>query len=275
MNDKTNAYIYGNDVEWDGSNYVLKDTISAVWKDNYQNLAKKYHYTCFNDTGVCSDVRYFYSFNLSGNTSLSYYYILSGGKKIEEAIEEMVNPVYDSTIKGVVDSWYKDNLENYTSALEDTIWCNEKTFVDGGLKSKDSSGLDFGYFSTADRNTINIKPDLSCPNLNDSYTVNSDKGNRALTYPVALLTADELTIAGSGRKGHSAMAYLHTGQYWRTMTPYYFNNTNPSMFIKHEETRMSYYPASNVYGVRPAISLKVGTLITGGNGTVDSPYIVE
>jgi hypothetical protein len=32
---------------------------------------------------------------------------------------------------------------------------------------------------------------------------------------------------------------------------------------------------NNTNGVRPSVSLKVGTLITGGNGTVDSPYIVE
>ncbi len=273
MNPDTNSYVYGNDVEWDGSNYKLIDTMQAVWADNYQDIALRHHYTCLNSTGVCQQVLYFYSFNLGSVDS--YYITLTDGKNIEDAKNDMFNPINDSVIKSVLDNWYKNNLDNYTNLLEDAIWCNDKTISDGGLKSKDSSGLDHGYTISGNRTATGTNPSLECVNQNDAYTVSNPEGNSALTYPVGLLTADELTLAGSGRKGHSTSSYLHTGQYWRTMTPYFYNNTNPSMFSKHEESRLTYQPSSYIYGVRPAISLMSNMLIASGDGTVNSPYHIR
>jgi len=33
-----------------------------------------------------------------------------------------------STIKTVIDAWYRDNMTSYTSYLEDAIWCNDRSF---------------------------------------------------------------------------------------------------------------------------------------------------
>ena len=274
FNQDTATYVYGNDVKWDGTNYTLVDTVeSSDFANDYNSLALKYHYTCLNSTGICSSVHYVYSFN--SGTNYSYYFTLSDGYNIESAKENMFSPVNDSSVKKVIDEWYENNLVNYTNKLEDTIWCNDKSFHNGAIKSKDSSGIDSGWFEAGNRNASILKPSLSCSNKIDRYTVDNADGNKALKYPIALLTADELTYAGSGRIGHSDSAYLHTGQYWRTMTPFLYQNANPSMFVKHEESRLTYYPGSNVYGVRPAISLKVGTIFTSGNGTVSNPFIID
>ena len=58
--DDTFDYMYGNDVTWDGVNYTLVDTYTSTsgWATDRIMAAKKYHYTCLNTTGECTDVYY-------------------------------------------------------------------------------------------------------------------------------------------------------------------------------------------------------------------------
>ena len=58
--DNTFKYIYGNDVIWDGTKYTLTDTYTSTsgWLTDRTTAAKKYHYTCLNTTGECTDVYY-------------------------------------------------------------------------------------------------------------------------------------------------------------------------------------------------------------------------
>ena len=274
LTDQTDTYIYGNDVSWDGTNYTLTgDTMSSSsWKTDYKTLATKYHYTCFNTIGTCTEVYYI---NYFGNSSIAYYLTLTEGKNIEKAKEEMFTNTTDSIIKTTIDNWYKANMTSYTNKLEDTVWCNDRKLTSGPLLSKITIGTGASLFAAYGRNIGTFKPSISCTNTRDSFTVDSSNGNGKLTYPVGLLTVDEYTLAGSGYKGYSTDAYLYTGKYQWSLSPYSFHDAGAREFVLYASGNSSNSGVKSARGVRPSVSLKVGSLITGGDGSVTSPYIVE
>lgn len=277
---ETIGFVYGNDVSWDGTNYTLVDTIKSNggWSTDRTNLATKYHYTCLDTDGVCTSVYYIHYF---GNSSTIYYLTLKDGKNIEVAKDEMFTNDKNSTssdIKQQVDSWYAANMTEYTDKLEDTIWCNDRTFYSGTLKSKDTSSTSNSYFGGYGRNeTSPYKPSVTCPEpTRDGFTVNQETGgNGLLKYPVGLLTADELTLAGHGWSGYSGSGYLRTGQYYWSLSPRSFGNTGATGFRVGSSGDLRNNGVDYSYGVRPSVSLAPGTKHSGGDGTETSPYIVE
>ena len=283
--DDTFKYVYGNDVTWDGTKYTLTDTYTSTnrWSTDRTTLAKKYHYTCLNKTGECTDVYYI---NYFDSSSTIYYLKLSSGKNIEDAKKEMFTNTTDSTIKKAIDTWYATNMTSYTDKLEDTIFCNDRTLYLGSLAGKDvdagSTATSYSYFSANNRIYTHSSPSVECPNENrDGFTVStSSGGNGKLTYPVGLLTADEVMLAG-GRDASNSNYYLYTGQYYWLLSPSYFTyNYAVGFFILSggglSTSRVHYsYGVVHSSGERPSVSLAPGTRITGGDGTVNSPYVIE
>lgn len=277
--DGTFSYIYGNDVTWDGTKYTLVDTYTSTcdWSTDRTTIAKKYHYTCLNTTGECR--RGVYYIHYFGNNTAIYYLRLSSGKNIEDAKNEMFTNTTDSTMKQTIDSWYENNMTSYTEKLEDTIWCNDRTFYSGSLAGKDEdAGTYFSYFSTYNRIYTKRSPSVECPNESrDGFTVStSSGGNGKLTYPVGLLTADEVMLAG-GKTDDNRNYYLYTGQGYWSLSPSGFINygTNGFSVTTYGSLYSGYVGRSTSSGARPSVSLVPGTKTTEGNGTVDDPYIVE
>ncbi len=275
---KNKKWIYGNDVEWDGSKYILKDTYESSpldWDSDYKTIATKYHYSCFSTENSCTQVGYIHYFS-SG--SPIYYLKLSGGKNIEDAKNEMFVNTNDSTIKKKIDTWYQANMIEYTDRLEDTIWCNDRSIYNGPLKSKDedSSTNVFTDFGADGRNMVLYQPSLKCSNKLDQFTVSEENGNGALTYPVALLTADELTLAGHG-KMHSFrnLSYLYTNEYWWALSPSTFNRNYTYGYIVSSHGHLQGNNIDSSYGVRPAISLAPGSIVGGGDGSMNDPFTVD
>ncbi len=272
-------WIYGNDIEWDGSKYILKDTMESSpfnLDNDYKTIATRYHYTCLSTGNSCTQVGYIHYFN--GGSSI-YHLKLNGGKTIEDAKKEMFTNTTNSTIKTKVDTWYQTNMLDYTDSLEDTIWCNDRSIDRGPLKGKDedssiTSGTNqnnYTMFGPRGRNVRPKKPSVICPNDSDKFTVSPENGNGALTYPVALLTADEMTLAGHGYSS----SYLYTNQTNWSLSPSDFSYDYAAGFYLYSSGDLSY---SNVYdsnGVRPSISLAPGTIITSGDGTSENPFTVE
>ncbi len=178
----------------------------------------------------------------------------------------MVNNTTDSTIKGAIDTWYQTNMTDYTSKLEDTIWCNDRS------SRVDGSNI---YFGANDRTYTTHQPSLACANVEDKFTVDAKNGNGLLTYPVALLTADEIMLAGGKGGTANSSYYLYTNQYWWALSPSYFYNNYASGFSVNSSGRLSFNRVYDTYGVRPAVSLAPGTKITSGDGSMNKPFIVE
>lgn len=274
--DDTFKYVYGNDVTWDGTKYTLIDTYTSIndWSTYKTTIAKKYHYTCLNTTGECTNVYYIHYF---GSSYQIYYLKLSSGKNIEDAKDEMFTNTTDSTMKRTIDNWYSQNMTAYTSKLEDTFWCNDRTLYSGSLAGKDEdAGTDYSQFSAYNRVSIKSSPSIDCSNESrDGFTVSTfSGGNGKLTYPVGLLTADEVMLAG-GNNNSNSKYYLYTGEDYWVMSPFsfYYNYANGFYVISYGNLENTV--VGNPYIVRPSVSLAPGTKTTEGNGTVDDPYIVE
>ncbi len=180
----------------------------------------------------------------------------------KEYVGYMVNNTTDSTIKGTIDTWYQNNMTDYTERLEDAIWCNDRSSrVDGSTT----------YFGAYDRAYTTHQPSLACTNVDDKFTVRPENGNGLLKYPVALLTADEIMLAGGLGNTANSSYYLYTEQAWWTLSPSGFNN-GAFGFLVYSDGNLNSYDLYHTYGVRPSVSLVPNTKFTSGDGTMNSPF---
>ena len=117
------------------------------------------------------------------------------------------------------------------------MWCNDRSMdtSTNGWSENGNISNDL-YYGAYVRNRRTFEPSVTCINKNDAFTVNdTTNGNGALNYPVGLLTADELTMAGSGKSGYSTQSYLYTKTKIASLSPLYFNYIGAyiiSMIIK-------------------------------------------
>ena len=207
-----------------------------------------------------------YNTNYNDNAYAGYMYGKTGSNSYEETHANINN----SAIKIVIDNWYQQNMTSYTEKLEDTVWCNDRS-----LSSGTGIGNSITYYSTYNRLYANRNPSLTCVNTNDQFTVSEKNGNGALTYPIALLTADEIAYAGGVLLADST-SYLYSGDTWWSLSPSYFPDSFYILtFYMYTSGILSNYRVGNSFGVRPAISLKAGTkIIYGGDGTTTNPYTI-
>ena len=107
------------------------------------------------------------------------------------------------------------------------------------------------------------------------YTVSgSSRGNKALTNPVGLITADEVAMAGGVYGQTNQSYYLYTNSAYWTMSPYLFNASFSFafVFIVNSSGYLNGSNVSNTIGVRPVINLSADVTAKSGNGTSSTPY---
>lgn len=174
--------------------------------------------------------------------------------------------VNNSLVKQMLDEWFVNNLYNYQSYLSDSGFCSDRSYTLGSAINTTQT-----TYGARDRLYENKKPSLKCKNLsNDLFTVDNVYGNQSLTYPIALITADELAYAGSVYNLENTDYYLYRkGCYW-TMTPNHY--TDASTVFRLCAGILNF---STTYGqqrqVIPVINLKAKTEIIG-DGTENNPY---
>ena len=122
--------------------------------------------------------------------------------------------------------------------------------------------------------TVKNQPSLGCVNKNDAFTVSSQKGNQKLQYPVAMLTEDEIVLAGGLVGTGNGIFYLTTGQNYWSLSPSYFDNSSEGVEVVNYGG-LSSNGVGNEYGLRPSVSLKPGTPVISGDGTILSPYVIS
>ena len=177
-----------------------------------------------------------------------------------------------------LETWYTNNLTSYESKLADTIWCNDKSTVSGGL-GYGTNGTSYGAYN---RLASTKQPTLKCPNDNNGgklskFTVDdTTNGNGNLTYKIGLLTADEIAFAGSIAYTYNRSTYLqeNTGTtWWWSLSPGGFGGSSAYVWFVRSGDLGSDDLDYN-YGLRPVISLISSTNVTG-DGTSENPYVVE
>ncbi len=191
----------------------------------------------------------------------------------------------DSTIKKTIDTWYKDNLVNYTKYLSTTaVYCNDRELGSGTYSATGNQFYYVGYT----RLGANKNPSYNCTNEYDAFSVNNTKAQ--LTYPIALMTADEISYAGGVWTKNAATWYylnsksnasIKNGQNeWWLLSAASWDTDKSSVVFKVSSTqdRKANFGAQSVQyklHVRPVISLKKDLIYKSGDGSATSPYTIE
>lgn len=182
------------------------------------------------------------------------------------------NNVNNSTIKNKVDEWFADTSLASTDSIKvvDSIFCNDRDTV-ANWASKPGANL---IFNGRDRNVSSKNPSLKCNNDADKFTVSKDKSNKALRYPVGLITIDEVAMAGGCFLSTNKNYYLYTGISYYTMTPNFIRRGGAAFvfFVDRKGDYPNSSIGSNIY-IRPVINLN-GNVKLSGTGTYDNVYEV-
>lgn len=274
------GWYYAPDVTYSNGTYTLvsNNNYNVEIKNSVNDGNLNYHhYTCGSATETtCASVKFVYVVS----SSTVYYLNLTNGRKIEDALDEMLtnsSNTNDSVVKAVVDTWYNTYMTSYTNKLEDTPYCNDRRIGDlNGMRPTGSTtGIYSGYLYLASyKRAKAYTPSLTC-NTNDAFTVSASNGNGKLTYPVGLLTTDEVMLAGGKLAYYNPTFYLLTNQTWWLGTPSCFAFSNSNNFYVISNGNMNNFYSNGNYAVRPVVSLKAGTEFSGGDGTAVNPYFVK
>ena len=192
----------------------------------------------------------------------------------------------DSTIKTYIDNWYNNNLSSYSKYIStEAVYCNDRELAPGQTYST-SSSFDYAPSGRLDTN----KPTYNCTNNKDAFSGNN--GEAKLTYPIGLMTADEIAYAGGKVTPDLPSPYA-----W-----YYLNSAGGSITgsttwwsLSPDDSRDSLIGVPDVWivcgsdlpgrlqigiaftksGVRPVISLKSCVKYSSGDGSPENPYEID
>ncbi len=192
------------------------------------------------------------------------------------------NIVYNSTIKQQVDKWYVGTTlekDAATKALisQNQIFCNDRSASTTQTAAWTSTGATY-YYGAYGRLTQTTKsPQLTCPEESDKFTSKqSSIGNKALDYPVGLITADEVAMAGGVYRMSNSSYYLYTNQYYWSGSPYVFDNDDSRAGGSqvYSSGNLDYNVVNVNYGACPVVSLSSKAKLSG-DGTYTNPYTVS
>ena len=189
----------------------------------------------------------------------------------------------DSIIKTELENWYKTTTlytdETTKKLVVDVPFCYDRTASTseigtyGEISNWASTGTTYFYGSAGRINGNKTGPSLKCANELDKYSV----ANGTLSYPVGLITVDEINMAGGYSTSNSSY-YLYTGEYYWTGSPYYFYSgysysniysVEASGSLKNRVTNKD-----NPEGIRGLVSLSSEAKLSG-DGTWNNPYTVD
>ena len=283
--DDGTSYYYRGSVE---NNYVK--FAGFYWRiiriNGNGSIRMIYDGTSAHDNGKFEEDRFYMSttFNKSNTDNMHVGYMYASGNAHGLSTS--------STIKTANDNFYKNKLTGYSNHIDTSSgFCGDRETLNNASGSGTGTVITkykgFSRFSE-------FLPSLKCTNSLDYYTVSSaSSGNKALTYPIGLITADEALMAGIASDLYISLSKAKTsldnylcssGTYW-TMTPigYYnaieYHGTRYSNYSAYEmsiTTKGSAWESSTVTisYLKPVINLK-NTLKFTGDGTKTNPYILS
>ena len=304
-----NEHVLNNAPDDYGTSYYYRGNV----KDNYVSFANKtWRIVRINGDGsvrlVLDDVakdtsgsviKTVFNSKTDDNAYVGYMYGTLGSASYDDTHKN----INDSIIKTKVDAWYKTNIvdTNNSDYVADTLFCNDKTLASNGIGGV-ATQLGYGtnktyyavterlYYSTGTTSITTSKPTFKCAeNATNDYsrfTVNvstlsdGNKTNGKLTYPVGLLTADEVAYAGAYKSSQTNKTYYlynsSISSYWWLLSPYIYIGSYAREFsVYYPIGSLSVSDVFNSCAFRPSINLKAETLKNAGDGTKENPYTVK
>ena len=197
------------------------------------------------------------------------------GSTLNESYEKTTANENDSNIKKELDNWYKTHIlgTSNESVITDAGFCNDRSQYSGNGYSTTGANTTYGPYS---RYFYTKQPTLKCAQKNDLFTLSTNtKGNKALTYPIGLITVDELMLSGYANGYINKSAYTYSTNHYWTLSPSFFYVDDASareFYLGSAGFPGSDYNVTVVFDVRAVVNLSSDSQISGGIGTSSSPY---
>ena len=224
-----------------------------------------------------------YAFNTSYNSPKYVGYMYGEN---DDTLANARTNTNNSTIKTAIDNWYASNMTSYTKYLSTTaVYCNDRTEQTSGTYNTGNTAF---YYAPYARVYTNYAPTYDCTEASDAFSGSNTSAK--LTYPIALMTADEIMRAG-GKGGTSltspyAWYYLNSANgsitgdtVWQLLSPCDWGGSYAFVFVVRGSSSpgslSNGYGVSYSGGVRPVISLKSDVLYKSGDGSAESPYEIQ
>ena len=269
--------VFANDVEYDATTgmYNLSDkyTMNSPWSSVYREIAQGYHYTCGSNAITCSHVYYLTDLTNTKATVLT----LNDIENIERAKELMFANINDSNAKKTIEEWFEaSGLTAHEDDLEDAIYCDDRSYYNGTLKSKDSTNEEFSassiysVHSAHARELYKKNPSLDCGSKRDSFTkTETSTTNGKLKHKIGLITSDERRLAGGLTDADDGYYIIPSNS---VDTIWLASPSTSSMGGTISAVR-GHYGVTNERSLRPLVSLKAGAYYNAGDGTAQNPYV--
>ena len=170
----------------------------------------------------------------------------------------------NSEVKPVLESWYQTNIRSKEVLSKNVVSGN---YYCEQAKVKYST-------SAATGNATMTVYTYYTPNFKCSTDGN---GKGIINSSIGLITYDEMVYSGGYRFAANENYYLFNGIGYMSMSPAatYDSGRNAAIWLNGKDKVSDNGVQYASYALRPVINLKSDTQISDGDGTKDSPYVVE
>ena len=184
-----------------------------------------------------------------------------------------------STDTKTLNGWYRANLLEYANYIDGNAgFCGDRTpsTSESNSNGVGGTGTTVTYYGAYIRLISNNNPNLQCDSSDVYTTIDSSSGNKSLQYPIGLITADEVILAGIPyyEDGRSQSNYLYTNVNYLTMSPFWYNSYASVFYVASYGSLSEIFVNRIDYGVRPVINLRNDVQITG-SGTTSNPFKIK
>ena len=191
----------------------------------------------------------------------------------------------NSTIKKYIDNWYNNNLSSYSKYIStEAVYCNDRELASGATYNTGNTTF---YYAPYGRLSTNKTPTYNCTNIKDAFSGSNSEAK--LTYPIGLMTSDEITYAGGKTytilPSPYAWYYLNSANgsitgstLWWSLSPYRWDGSGSGVWGVDGSVNPGYLDfilVDNSMAVRPTISLKSCTKWASGDGSSSNPYTIQ
>ena len=270
---KTNSSINGTTVYFYRGSNNLKNNL--VFNNNCYKIIRttsdfstriiyngKYENNTCSDSVILDDLSV-YNNKSNYNSYVGYMY---GDASSNNYVSEHANK-NSSNIKSKLENWYQENFNNKKDYISfNSFFCNNRKTTEFTLNNVLYGTLGYGNNNTGYDGYTNNYPSYDCYLNNDKLSTNN-----GLIYPVGLITIDELKLAGFNDFENN---FLYSNDSYYTMSPAYFNGSDAYLFIV-DKNKILESKVSSELGLRPVLNLNKDVIIKKGDGSLESPFIVE
>ncbi len=214
------------------------------------------------------------------------YYVLKDGVITDDEIYDYINGSLEkgnrtrsSTIKTNIDNFYASKLASHESLIDkNATFCNNLE-TSGGFNNKRNSQFYVRY--KAGYSTFYPNAYKDCDSKGEYlYSMSgASSGNNLLTYPIGLLTAEEVTYLGSQLSVTNTSHYLTTGDIHVLMTPMGVYTTYElatyGFNIRGNGELNDWAFSTSGYTAKPTIRIFIDKDVVSGSGTYNSPFVLK